>query len=471
MTRTSGGGGRFDYAYFTDEIIQDYARRAVHQAVTNLAARPAPAGTMTVVLGPGWPGVLLHEAVGHGLEGDFNRKGSSVFSGRIGERVAAPGVTVIDDGTIADHGHVSRDTPAALAAWLLPGALLERSLRQANKTKLDDLATVIFSSGSTATPKGIMLSHHNILANIEGIAQVIRFTPSDRIMGVLPLFHSFGFTVTLWAVLSLGFKGVYHFNPLDARTVGALCRDHQVSVLLGTPTFMRAYLKKCGREAFASLRLPILGAEKLKLELARDIQETLGIEPLEGYGCTETAPVVAVNVPHQPLGRSVPGLRLGHDEDVVLARDLPELLGLLSRNVDGALAGERGVVQVQHLVVERLERALGERDQPDRDREARQPGGGLDQVVQVLEVDLDVPALPDAPHRGDEPDGGVRLDHRGDPPSWRSTSSMIIVLRSSMSFVRSTLTSLRMASRMREGRDESMIRVVPMATASSSEPS
>ena len=97
---SSGGGGRFDYAYFTDEIIEDYARRAVHQAITNLAARPAPAGTMTVVLGPGWPGVLLHEAVGHGLEGDFNRKGSSVFSGRIGERVAAPGVTVIDDGTI-----------------------------------------------------------------------------------------------------------------------------------------------------------------------------------------------------------------------------------------------------------------------------------------------------------------------------------------------------------------------------------
>src|SRR5690606_32103036 len=95
-----GGGGRFDYSYFTDAVIEDYARRAVHQAVTNLSARPAPAGTMTVVLGPGWPGVLLHEAVGHGLEGDFNRKGSSAFSGRIGERVAAPGVTVIDDGTL-----------------------------------------------------------------------------------------------------------------------------------------------------------------------------------------------------------------------------------------------------------------------------------------------------------------------------------------------------------------------------------
>lgn len=97
---TSGGGGRFDYDYFSDEILQRYAEQAVHQALTNLAAKPAPAGTMTVVLGPGWPGILLHEAIGHGLEGDFNRKGSSAFSGRMGERVAAPGVTVVDDGTI-----------------------------------------------------------------------------------------------------------------------------------------------------------------------------------------------------------------------------------------------------------------------------------------------------------------------------------------------------------------------------------
>jgi TldD protein len=100
---SAGGGGRFDYGYFSDEILQRYAKEAVHQAVTNLDARPAPAGTMTVVLGSGWPGILLHEAVGHGLEGDFNRKGSSAFSGRIGTRVAAKGVTVVDDGTIPDR--------------------------------------------------------------------------------------------------------------------------------------------------------------------------------------------------------------------------------------------------------------------------------------------------------------------------------------------------------------------------------
>jgi TldD protein len=97
---SSGGGGRGDYAYFTEERLQEYAQHAVDQALINLESRPAPAGTMTVVLGPGWPGVLLHEAIGHGLEGDFNRKGSSAFSGKIGKKVAARGVTVVDDGTL-----------------------------------------------------------------------------------------------------------------------------------------------------------------------------------------------------------------------------------------------------------------------------------------------------------------------------------------------------------------------------------
>ena len=98
---SSGGGGRYGLDYFDDALIAQYVQEAVNQAVTNLDARPAPAGQMSVVLGAGWPGVLLHEAVGHGLEGDFNRKGSSAFSGKIGQRVAAKGVTVLDDGTLA----------------------------------------------------------------------------------------------------------------------------------------------------------------------------------------------------------------------------------------------------------------------------------------------------------------------------------------------------------------------------------
>ncbi|HSH54362.1 MAG TPA: metalloprotease TldD [Methylotenera sp.] len=107
---SAGGGGRFDYSYFTDEILHDYAQKAVHQALINLEARPAPAGSMTVVLGAGWPGILLHEAIGHGLEGDFNRKGSSAFSNMIGQQVAAKGITIVDDGTIQDRrGSLSID--------------------------------------------------------------------------------------------------------------------------------------------------------------------------------------------------------------------------------------------------------------------------------------------------------------------------------------------------------------------------
>lgn len=100
---TSGGGGRYGYAYFTDELVQHYVNEATRSALINLEAKPAPAGPMTVVLGSGWPGVLLHEAIGHGLEGDFNRKGSSAFSGRLGEKVAADGITVVDDGSIRNR--------------------------------------------------------------------------------------------------------------------------------------------------------------------------------------------------------------------------------------------------------------------------------------------------------------------------------------------------------------------------------
>jgi TldD protein len=124
---TAGGGGRTDYSHFTDEVLSRYARQAVSQALVNLEARPAPAGTMTVVLGPGWPGVLLHEAIGHGLEGDFNRKGSSAFSGRMGERVAAPGVTVVDDGTLPGRrGSLSVDdegTPSQRTVLIEDGVL------------------------------------------------------------------------------------------------------------------------------------------------------------------------------------------------------------------------------------------------------------------------------------------------------------------------------------------------------------
>ncbi|HQT81644.1 metalloprotease TldD [Ferrovum sp. JA12] len=139
---SGGGGGRFGYEYFTDEILEDYAKKAVHQALTNLDAKPAPAGLMPVVLGPGWPGILLHEAIGHGLEGDFNRKGSSAFSGRIGQRVASPGVTVLDDGTIANRrGSLNCDDEGnpTQATVLIENGILKGYLQDSLNARLMDM--------------------------------------------------------------------------------------------------------------------------------------------------------------------------------------------------------------------------------------------------------------------------------------------------------------------------------------------
>ncbi len=136
---SAGGGGRFDYAYFDDAMLRRYAAQAVHQAVVNLDAAPAPAGNMTVVLGNGWPGILLHEAIGHGLEGDFNRKGSSAFSGRVGERVAAQGVTVVDDGTLARRrGSVQMDDEGnpAQCTTLIENGILRGYLQDSLNARL-----------------------------------------------------------------------------------------------------------------------------------------------------------------------------------------------------------------------------------------------------------------------------------------------------------------------------------------------
>jgi TldD protein len=141
---SAGGGGRFDYDYFNDAMLRKYAAQAVHQAVINLDAAPAPAGNMTVVLGNGWPGILLHEAIGHGLEGDFNRKGSSAFSGRVGERVAAEGVTVVDDGTLARRrGSLQMDDEGnpTQCTTLIENGILKGYLQDTLNARLMGVAT------------------------------------------------------------------------------------------------------------------------------------------------------------------------------------------------------------------------------------------------------------------------------------------------------------------------------------------
>jgi acyl-[acyl-carrier-protein]-phospholipid O-acyltransferase / long-chain-fatty-acid--[acyl-carrier-protein] ligase len=184
---------------------------------------------------------------------------------------------------------------AMLMAYLLPAGLLERALGREKKVTLDDLATVIFSSGSTGEPKGVMLSHYNVGANIEQLEQVFGLGKSDCVLGVLPFFHSFGFTGTLFMPAVVGVGAVYHPNPLDTKTIGPLVHEYAATFLLATPTFLQLYLRGCSPEDFGSLRVVMTGAEKLPDRLAAAFEEHFGIRPLEGYGCTECAPAVAVN--------------------------------------------------------------------------------------------------------------------------------------------------------------------------------
>jgi acyl-[acyl-carrier-protein]-phospholipid O-acyltransferase/long-chain-fatty-acid--[acyl-carrier-protein] ligase len=184
---------------------------------------------------------------------------------------------------------------AALLLWFLPGYWLERILSHAKPKTLDDLATVIFSSGSTGEPKGVMLTHYNVASNIEQMGQTFMLEHKDVLLGVLPFFHSFGFTVTLWLPAVLGCGVAYHPSPLDLTAVSELVRDYRVTFLLATPTFLQAYLRRCSPEDFGSLQFVVVGAEKLPERLALAFEDRFGIRPLEGYGATECSPVIAVN--------------------------------------------------------------------------------------------------------------------------------------------------------------------------------
>jgi acyl-[acyl-carrier-protein]-phospholipid O-acyltransferase/long-chain-fatty-acid--[acyl-carrier-protein] ligase len=184
---------------------------------------------------------------------------------------------------------------ALLLAYLLPVPWLEKALGQGPSKRLDELATVIFSSGSTGDPKGVMLSHYNIGSNIQQIAQTFTLRRHDRLLGVLPFFHSFGFTVTLCLPAVLGVGVVYHPNPLDLTAISERVRDYRVTFLLATPTFLQAYMRRCQPEDFGSLQYVLVGAEKLPERVALAFEDRFGIRPLEGYGCTECSPVVSVN--------------------------------------------------------------------------------------------------------------------------------------------------------------------------------
>jgi acyl-[acyl-carrier-protein]-phospholipid O-acyltransferase/long-chain-fatty-acid--[acyl-carrier-protein] ligase len=184
---------------------------------------------------------------------------------------------------------------ALLAAKLLPARLLEMFLGVSRPASLDDTATIIFSSGSTGEPKGVVLSHFNLASNVEQLEQVFHLHDGDRILGILPFFHSFGFTGTLCLPPLAGIGVVFHVSPLDAQVIGALVSKYTVTMLLSTPTFLNSYTRRCPPEAFGSLRIVMAGAEKLPDRIAQAFEDHFGIRPLEGYGCTECSPVVAVN--------------------------------------------------------------------------------------------------------------------------------------------------------------------------------
>ena len=204
-----------------------------------------------------------------------------------------PGMVMLED--VAGSPRTTEKLIAALMGWIFPMPALEKALGVHDAPQLDDLATIIFSSGSTGEPKGVMLSHFNIVSNIDGMGQVFMLNKRDCVMSILPLFHAFGYTVLLWLPPVLGIGTVYHPNPLDARAVGELTLKYRCTLLVATPTFLQTYMRRCTPEEFGSLVYVIVGAEKLSTRLAQAFEEEFGIRPLEGYGCTECAPVVAVN--------------------------------------------------------------------------------------------------------------------------------------------------------------------------------
>jgi len=207
--------------------------------------------------------------------------------------VKPPGRTILIEDVAAKPGFGER--LVALLFWALPPSLLERLLSGKRPARLDDLATIIFSSGSTGDPKGAMLTHFNIASNIAQMDQTFMLNRHDTLLGVLPFFHSFGFTVTIWLPAVLGVGVAYHPSPIEVGPVGTLVREYRVTFLVSTPTFLQHYIRKISPEDFGSLQFVLVGAEKLPERVSLAFEDRFGVRPLEGYGCTECSPVVAVN--------------------------------------------------------------------------------------------------------------------------------------------------------------------------------
>jgi len=195
----------------------------------------------------------------------------------------AKGATAIDKGV------------AAVLAFL-PLPLLERVLG-IDAIAEDDLMTIIFTSGSTGRPKGVMLPWKSIEANTGMVDALLQLRGDDVMLGVLPFFHTFGYTITLWTMLAMGVGAVYHTNPLEARVISRLIRERGVTILLGTPTLLRAYMRRLAPEDFASVEIVATGSERLPQAVADEFESKFGVRPFQGYGATELGPIISANVP------------------------------------------------------------------------------------------------------------------------------------------------------------------------------
>ena len=232
----------------------------------------------------------------------------------------------------------------ALGAYVVPARVLEWLL-PLSRIRGGDTATIIFTSGSTGTPKGVVLSYDNICSNVDAIDAVVRLTSQDVVLGILPFFHSFGYTVTLWTPMALDLKAVYHFSPLDARRIGLLAQRHGATVLLSTPTFLRGLMKRCTTDQFRTLDVVVAGAEKLPKSLSDAFEERFGVRPVEGYGCTELSPLVSVNI---PPSRSAEAVQIQRREGSV-GRPIPNVAArTVDRETGEPLSfGESGLLQIK----------------------------------------------------------------------------------------------------------------------------
>ncbi|HEY1424008.1 MAG TPA: AMP-binding protein, partial [Candidatus Acidoferrum sp.] len=209
-------------------------------------------------------------------------------------KVQPPGTPIyLED--LAEKPGLGERLMALCEALFFPIGAIERAIGNPGRTKLDDVATIIFSSGSTGDPKGVLLTQYNVASNVEQLNQVFMLHADDRILGILPFFHSFGFTVTLALTSAVGVGVVYHPSPLDSRTIGTLVNQYRVTFMVATPTFLQSYTRRIAPEDFGSLRFVLAGAEKLPARISEAFEDHFGIRPLEGYGCTECSPVVTVN--------------------------------------------------------------------------------------------------------------------------------------------------------------------------------